>query len=335
MADIVNNINPTWEKLPSVARTLNFRLTTRDNQLPAGCTGEANMTVTTVATGNPFEVTAPTVSGLSFNGGSMQTVTWNVVGTTAAPISCANVDILLSTDGGLTYPTTILTATANDGTENITMPNITTTTARIMIRANGNIFFDISNNDFAITAVVLPIELISFKALPLDKSIRLNWKTASENNNRGFELQRRSDTESNFEKIAWIKGNGTTTRENSYTYSDEKVQPNKTYYYRLHQIDEDGKGTFSKVEVAALNKNGLWGMELQPNPAREQIGVTLFGNTNEVNRYRLVSINGQIVQEGTFLEKYNTLNINELPNGVYFIQVSNENNILTKKIIKD
>ncbi len=151
LQDVVNNVNPTWEVLPSVARTLNFRLTVRDNKLGGGCTAEGNMVVTVNGTAGPFVVTAPNTN-VSWPGNSTQTVTWNVAGTTAAPVSCANVDILLSTDGGFTYPYTLATATQNDGTQAITLPNVTSTTARVMVKANGNIFYDISNANFTITA---------------------------------------------------------------------------------------------------------------------------------------------------------------------------------------
>ncbi|MBK9735802.1 MAG: lamin tail domain-containing protein [Saprospiraceae bacterium] len=82
-------------------------------------------------------------------GNSMQTITWNVAGTTAAPVNCANVDILLTTNGGMTF-TTLLAATPNDGSQSATIPNIATTTARIWIRCSDNIFYDVSNVNFSI-----------------------------------------------------------------------------------------------------------------------------------------------------------------------------------------
>ncbi|MCC6911653.1 MAG: choice-of-anchor J domain-containing protein [Flavobacteriales bacterium] len=155
LSAVIANTTPTWQVLSSVARTLSFRLTVRDNLANGGCNDQDDMKVTVNGASGPFLVTQPNTN-LSWVGLSTQTVTWDVANTTASPVSCANVDILLSTDGGLTYTTTILTATPNDGSQSITVPNIATTTARIMVRANANIFYDISNTDFTITVPASP-----------------------------------------------------------------------------------------------------------------------------------------------------------------------------------
>ena len=148
--DIVNNNSPTWEVLPSNGRTFNFRLTVRDNHFGGGATEEDDMVVTVEGSAGPFLVTAPNTN-VSWEALSNQTVTWDVAGTTAAPVSSANVDIFLSTDGGLTYPITILSGTPNDGMETVAIPNNQTSNARIMVRGTNNIFFDISNTDFTIS----------------------------------------------------------------------------------------------------------------------------------------------------------------------------------------
>ncbi len=143
--------SPNWEVLANVSRTYNFRVTVRDNAVGGGCNAQDNMTVNVNGSSGPFLVTQPNAA-LTWPAMSSQTVTWNPAGTAASPVSCANVDILLSTDGGLTYPYTLVTATPNDGNAPVILPNIATTTARVMVRANGNIFFDISDQNFAITA---------------------------------------------------------------------------------------------------------------------------------------------------------------------------------------
>ena len=138
-----------WEVLPSVGRSMNFRLTVRDNNSGYGCTGEDNMTVTTVANAGPFQVTYPNVAE-EWTVGDAKTITWNVANTTAAPVSCASVNILMSTDGGLTFPTTIANNVPNNGTYNITVPNVQSALVRFKIECSNNIFFNISNENISI-----------------------------------------------------------------------------------------------------------------------------------------------------------------------------------------
>ncbi len=155
ISSISTNTSDSWQVLPSVARTMNFRLTVRDNHSGNGCTASATSTITVDGTAGPFVVSSPSNTGISYPALSTQTITWSVAGTNVAPVNCSNVDILLSTDGGLTYPTTLLSNTPNDGSESVTIPNSQSTTARVMVKANGNVFFDISNNNFTITAPVI------------------------------------------------------------------------------------------------------------------------------------------------------------------------------------
>ncbi len=155
LANVLANSVNTSQLLPNTARVMNFRCCVRDNRANGGGYNDDNMVLTIVNTGASFAVTAPNTA-VSWGGGSSQTVTWNVAGTTANGINCANVAILLSTDGGATFPTTILSSTPNDGSEVITVPNSATTQARIKVQAVGNIFFDICNTNFTITAAPPP-----------------------------------------------------------------------------------------------------------------------------------------------------------------------------------
>jgi hypothetical protein len=143
------------EALSSVARTLNFRLTVRDNHpyVPSSTVGQTqftDMTVTVTNTAGPFKVTAPNTA-VSYAGGAAQTITWDVANTTLPPVSTANVRITMSRDGGQTFPVVLAASTPNDGSELLTIPAGASTTARIKIESVGNIFFDISDSDFTIT----------------------------------------------------------------------------------------------------------------------------------------------------------------------------------------
>lgn len=148
---IANNLTPSWEVVPSVARTMNFALTVRDNRSPnGGQTSRDDMVVTTASVG-PFLVNVPNTA-VSWVAGSNQTVTWTVAGTTGNNINATFVDILLSNDGGLTYPILLASKVPNDGSQVITVPNNTGNTKRIMVRGYKHIFYDISNTNFTITA---------------------------------------------------------------------------------------------------------------------------------------------------------------------------------------
>ncbi|GAA4015612.1 zinc-dependent metalloprotease family protein [Hymenobacter fastidiosus] len=158
--NLITNTDTIGEQLPTYSRRLIFRLVGRDNRVNGGGVDYDSMHVVVVGSAGPFLVTYPNTPGsaISWLAGTPQEVSWEVANTTAAPINAANVDIMLSTDGGRTFPTTLLANTPNDGTQTITLP-ITlagTATARIKVQASGNIFFDISNQNFAIRAVTAP-----------------------------------------------------------------------------------------------------------------------------------------------------------------------------------
>ncbi len=152
LQDVVNNVSPTWEVLSSVSRIFNFRVTVRDNNASGGCNAQGAAVVTVDGNSGPFLVNYPTNAGINTDAASNETVTWDPAGTDNAPVNCPEVDILLSTDGGLTYPTTLLSGIPNDGSQLVLLPDVISTTARVMVVCSDNIFFDISNNNFNINS---------------------------------------------------------------------------------------------------------------------------------------------------------------------------------------
>ena len=148
---IGNNITPTWEVVPSVARVMDFALTVRDNNvLNGGQTDREDMTVTFASVG-PFLVTSPNTN-TALQGGSNQTVTWDVAGTTANGINTPYVDIYLSTNSGGAFSVLLASKVPNDGSESITVPNTVGSANRIIVLGHDNIFYDMSNINFPITA---------------------------------------------------------------------------------------------------------------------------------------------------------------------------------------
>ena len=166
LADIINNTSTTiirnnvtykQEDLPSYSRNLTFRLVARDYELSGGATDYNELSFQVDGNSGPFLVTSPNLGTEVWTSGTNVTVTWSVAGTNVAPVSCATVDIKLSVDGGWTYPYTLVTATANDGTQTFTLPAgiSQTSLARVRVECasyNNVRFFDISNANFTINS---------------------------------------------------------------------------------------------------------------------------------------------------------------------------------------
>ena len=174
----------TVEAVPSVARTMNFRLTVRDNRAGGSANNSDDMIVTVNGTAGPFTVNSPNTA-VSFVGGSSQTITWAVAGTTANGVNCANVDILLSTDAGTTW-STLVAATPNDGTQAVTIPNTQGTTNRIMVKGtNRNVSPD--SNTVSVTTLTPAPDTTAPNAPTLSASgttqttTNLSWTGATDN----------------------------------------------------------------------------------------------------------------------------------------------------------
>lgn len=155
LTSIINNTSLLGELLPTYARVLHFKFTARDNRIGGG--GVSNSftpaAITVINTTNPFKVNAPNTGTEVWNFGSTAQVSWDVSSTDVAPINCSNVAILLSVDGGFTFPHVLIASTPNDGSETIVVPSLGSSTisqARVKVQSVGNIFFDMSNANFTI-----------------------------------------------------------------------------------------------------------------------------------------------------------------------------------------
>jgi hypothetical protein len=322
LQDIINNVNPIWERLPSVNRTLNFRVTVRDlpSSLPLnyGCTAEDNMVVTVTNSAGPFLVTEPNTA-ISYPGNSSQTINWNVANTTAAPVSCPNVNILLSTDGGFTFPTVLAANTPNDGSEKLILPNINSTTCRIKVECANNIFFDMSNANFTITAVA-PVEMLDFSAKAEGpNAARLQWATASENNNRGFDIEAKADADADFRNMGFVAGKGNSGTPQRYTWLSPPL-PEDRYVFRLKQVDFDGKSAYSPLR--SLDLRPQFKADVFPNPLQgDVLNVRVFSAEENTLRFELFNMMGQrvLLQTEAIAAGQTTLRLSlaHLPEGCY------------------
>lgn len=152
LSNIIAGTSTIGEILPTYARNLNFKLTVRDNKAGGGGVNSTTMNMSVVASAGPFLVTSPNTNSVIWEGGSTQTVTWNVANTAGGTVNSPKVRILLSTDGGNTYPHILSDSTNNDGSQSISVPFVVSTTCRVMVASYNNFFFDISNANFRINA---------------------------------------------------------------------------------------------------------------------------------------------------------------------------------------
>ena len=160
LQDILAGTTTNGESLPTTTRTMNFRVTARDNRTGGGGVNSDATQVNVRADAGPFTVTSPS-SGTTWTTGSTQTVNWNVAGTNSGAVNTANVRITLSTDG-VTFPIVLANNTPNDGSEVVTIPGTPAGAgmARVKVEAVGNIFFNISRG-FTITGASNVIPTIS------------------------------------------------------------------------------------------------------------------------------------------------------------------------------
>lgn len=150
METLLNNqIQSTWEVLSNVSRDMNFVVTVRDNNINGGQTVQDLVNVNVVGAAGPFKVTSQNTPDILWNVGDNVTITWNVAGTDANGINANEVDIILSTNGGLSFDEVLLANTLNDGTQNITVPaGIASQNCRLMVKASDNIFFALNEEVF-------------------------------------------------------------------------------------------------------------------------------------------------------------------------------------------
>ncbi|MCW5775064.1 MAG: hypothetical protein KIS87_01285 [Phycisphaeraceae bacterium] len=156
LSTILANVPDNKERLPDVSRQMKMRVTARDNRAGGGGVATSEVTLNVVGSAGPFDVVQP-AAGATWSGEG--TVVWSVNGTNAAPINCSTVRITLSTDGGQTFPYVLAASTPNDGSQTVTLPQVSSTQARIKVEAVGNVFFDINPGNFKVEANALVISI--------------------------------------------------------------------------------------------------------------------------------------------------------------------------------
>ncbi len=279
-------------------------------------------------------------------------------------IVCLDNTIAMTDNGGSTWTTSSLAGVGfrsivnvptysayvtvgSSGVSNYTKDNgatwipLTTGTTQTLywVATTGNYCWAVGNAGtiLKLDGVVLPVELTSFTAISQNQQVSLNWKTATEINNNGFEIQR-SVANSEFVTVGFVKGFGTTTEQKEYSFVDKNLQDG-VYSYRLKQIDYNGSFEYSnaiEVDVRSLDNYSLY--QNYPNPFNPttKIGYVLSAKTN-VKVVVMNAIGEQIavLVNQTQEQGYHQLDFNaaNLPSGIYFYSLQTENYSETKKML--
>lgn len=174
---------------------------------------------------------------------------------------------------------------------------------------------------------LIPVELTSFTSKVIDNSVLLNWSTATELNNYGFEIQRTSDRSfTDWSSIGFINGRGTTSEPQTYSFRDDNLASGK-YYYRLKQIDFDGTYEFTHiVEAEILNPNEFNLSQNYPNPFNPITKIKFANPVDASVKLSIYNITGEKVKEivNKFYNSGNheiSFDGSDLNSGVYFYKI--------------
>lgn len=346
LASILDGSNyAIGDKLPSIGVATTHKLTVRDNNSGVS---SADVTVNVDGGSGPFLITNDTPGSLlgpvgQYPLGGAITVLWSVNGTAGAPVNCTLVDIFLSTDGGLTFPTTLATAVPNAlGTAPVVLPLIDTDKARIKIAPSTstalgnvpNVFFDISNVNFTI-GNPMPVTLVAFDVKPAaGNAALLTWETSQESNNAGFDIEMSLDAR-RFTKAGFIAGNGNSSSANRYQYSVGELAGG-TYYFRLKQLDFDGKFEYSQVRAVQL-KSDKDVLAVYPNPTNGKLKLHPSLHNGQSFAVLIVDQSGRTLvsmpMSNTYAKGYE-FDAAKLPSGIYSIILKGINFRESLKFVK-
>lgn len=178
--------------------------------------------------------------------------------------------------------------------------------------------------------VVLPVELLSFQAKKLEKTVLLNWETANELNNEKFIIEHSNDGQS-FTAIGEVQGNGNSNESIAYQFVDQKPVAGINYY-RLKQLDFDGQFAYSKLVNIFLDIEGN-STQLFPNPTNGKLSIRSASQATAT--VQVYNLNGVLQLQQVFGEGQELIiDLANLPKGNYLIVVQQDNQRFQERVVK-
>ena len=226
-----------------------------------------------------------------------------------------------------------LGSTLNSSNAQVITPTVTEDAAAGIITYTGN-FTGFSQFMLVSPLTSLPVTFINFQATARQHNIELLWGTQQEVNNRGFAVERSIDGTS-FTQIGWVNGNGTTQQAGTYNFTDNFVQPDVNYYYRLRQVDVDNRQVYSTVRIARIKPWAGILVKVSPNPAKDFAYLFISGTAGKAS-IQLINASGQKLWQQSGINAANgnyKLPLQGLAKGVYTLMIYLPEGAVAKKII--
>lgn len=188
----------------------------------------------------------------------------------------------------------------------------------------------ISNTLYSIVELgtIVPIEMVEFTAQPTSQGVKLAWVTATEFNNKGFEVESSFDG-STWNSVGWVNGQGSISKKVNYSFLHQ-TSLNSTFYYRLKQIDIDGQVNYSKTISAVLGKSNAH-IKIYPSVIQQDLIVE---SASELKEIQITNSVGQVVFSKKLKSLRESINLSSLPTGVYFVNIVNASEMFSQKIVR-
>ena len=312
------------------------------DNIPGATSPDYTFAPTALQIGNSYSAAYSNDGGITFvytDGAllSLNTPTAVTTNPTDQSVTEGGVVNFTSDGSGSPVPTVQWQVSSDNGVSYTDLLNQTSTTLSFIANASdsNNLYRAIFTNPCAtdttsaarlsVAKTVLPVTLSFFDIKKSGSTAIIQWTTEQEENCKGFEIQH-SLNGSNFERIAWIDGKGNSSAKHNYSYTHLKPYIGINFY-RLKQVDYDGKETLSAIKAISFDQN--ISLNIFPNPVYDKVQII----SSRAGMIRLMDLSGKIIKAQNMQNNLN-LNLQNLASGVYIIQLVTGEGTESKKLIK-